>query len=75
MTPTLKDSDGNMAVSMRAKEALIWISAFPKPLANLVEPLVTSFGSAHTKINEEVVGQALMTQAATKASGPDMINF
>ena len=64
-----------MAVSMKAKEALVRRSAFPKPPTNLVEPPVTSFGSAHTKISEEVVGQALMTQAATKASGPDKINF
>ncbi len=60
---------------MRAKKALVWRSAFSKPPTNLFEPPVISFGSAHTKINEEVVGQALMTQAATKAPGPDKINF
>ena len=59
---------------MRAKEALVWRSVFPKPPTNLIEPPVISFESAHTKINEEVVGQVLMTQAATKAPGPDKIN-
>ena len=29
----------------------------------------------HTKITEETVAQALMTQSATKAPGPDKINF
>ena len=75
ITPALKDSDGNTAVSMKAKEALVRKSAFPKPPANFVEPPVISSGVAHTKINEEVIAQALMTQAATKAPGPDKINF
>ena len=61
-TPALKDSDGNTAISMRAKEALVRRSAFPKPLTNLVEFSVTPFGSAHTRINEEVVGQALIVE-------------
>ncbi len=74
-TPALKDSDGNMAVSMKAKEALVPRSAFPKPPTNLVKPPVTSFGPAHTKITEEVIAQAFMTQVATKAPGPDKINF
>ena len=60
---------------MKAKEALVRRSAFPKPPTNLIEPPVTSFGLAHTKITEEVIAQALMTQAATKAPGPDKINF
>ncbi len=60
---------------MKAKEALVQRSAFPKPPTNLIEPPVTSFGLAHTKITEESVAQALMTQLATKAPGPDKINF
>ena len=60
---------------MKAKETLVWKSAFPKPLTNLVKPPVISFESAHTKINEGVVGQALMTQAVIKALGSDKINF
>ena len=74
-TPALKDDDGNTAVSMRAKEALVQRSAFSKPPTNLIKPPVTSFRSAYMKINEEVVDQALLTQAATKTSGPDKINF
>lgn len=74
-TPALKDSNGNTAVFIKAKEALVRKSAFPKPLPNPIEPLVTPNGSFHTRITEEVVAQALMTQAATKASGPDKINF
>ena len=74
-TTAFWDSDGNTAVSMKAKEALVRKSAFPKPPTNLLELPVTSFGLAHTKITKEVVAQALMTQAATKAPGPDKINF
>ena len=74
-TPALKDSDGNTAVSMKAKEALVRRSAFPKPPPNPIEPPISPYGLLHTKISEEVVAQALMTQAATKAPGPDKINF
>ena len=34
-----------------------------------------SSGFAHTKITEDLVAEALMTQAITKAPGPDKINF
>ena len=74
-TPILKDGDGNIAVSMKAKEALVRRSAFPKPPPNLLEPPVTPRASAHTKITEETVARALTTQAATKAPGPARINF
>ena len=50
-------------------------SIFPKPLTNLIELPVISLGLAHTKITKEVVAQALVTQAATKAPGPNKINF
>ena len=60
---------------MKAKEALVRKSAFPKPLINLFEPPVIPSGLAHTKITEEVVAQALMTQAINKAPEPDKINF
>ncbi len=74
-TPALKDSDGNTALFMKAKEALVRRSAFPKPPPNPVESLVSPYGLLHRKVTEEVVVQALMTQVATKASGPDKINF
>ena len=60
---------------MKAKEALVRRSAFPKLPPNPVEPLVSPYGLLHTKVTEKVVAQALMTQAATKAPGPDKINF
>ena len=74
-TPAFRDSDRNTAVSMKAKEVLVQKSAFPKPPTNLIELPVISLGLAHTKITEEVVAQALVTQAATKAPGPNKINF
>ena len=38
------------------------------PSLNLIEPPVISCGMVHTKITEERVAQALLTQLATKAS-------
>lgn len=47
--PALRDSDGNMGVSMKAKEVLLRKSAFPKPPTNLVELPVISSRLAYTK--------------------------
>ena len=60
---------------MKATEALIQKLVFLKPPTNLIKLPITSFGSTHTKINERVVGQTLITQAATKALSLDKINF
>ena len=74
-TSALKDNERNIAVFMKAKEALVRKSAFPKPPPNFFETPTIPLKLAHTKITEEIVGQALLTQAATKAPGPDKINF
>lgn len=74
-TPALRDSEGHTDVLIKAKEALIRKSAFPKPPTNLAKLPVTFSGMAHTKIIQEIVSQALMTQATTKAPRPDKINF
>ncbi len=74
-TPALKDTEGHAAVSIKAKEALVRKSAFPKLPANLTELPILSSGTAHIKVTPEAVSQALMTQAAMKAPGPDKINF
>lgn len=73
--PALKDSDRNTAVSMKAKEALVRRSAFPQPPTDFVQIPVISSGLAHIKVTEEMVVQALMTQAAIKAPCPNKINF
>ena len=74
-TPALKDVDGNIATSMKAKEALVYQSAFPKPPISLeTEPLISS-GIAHKGITEEKIYLALVTQAIAKAPGPNKINF
>ena len=75
MTLALKDGDGNTAVSMKVKEAFVRRSTFPKPPPNFIESPVISCGMVHTKITEERVAQALMTQSVTKASGSNKINF
>lgn len=64
-----------MVVSIKAKEALIQRSALLKPLTNLIEPLVTSYGLANTKITEKVIAQTLTTQAVKKIPDRNKINF
>lgn len=60
---------------MKAKEALVRRSAFPKPPISLgPEPLVLP-GIAHMEITEEKVSYALMSQSTAKAPGPDKITF
>lgn len=55
--PPLKDSDRNTVVSIKAKEALVPRSAFPKSPTNLIESPAISYRLAHTKITKEVVAQ------------------
>lgn len=73
--PALKDSEGHTASSMKVKEALVRKSAFPKSPANIGEPPIICPRTAHVQVTQEVVSQAFMAQAATKAPGPDKINF
>lgn len=74
-TPALKDPEGNVAISMKAKEALVRRSAFPKPPKSLRPEPVVLPGIAHKGVTEVKVANALMFQSATKAPGPDKINF
>ncbi len=60
---------------MKTKKALVRKSAFFKPPINVIKPLRLYFRSAHTKITEEVVAQALMTQTTIITSGSDKVNF
>ena len=60
---------------MKVKEAIVCKSAFPKPPINLGEPLFTYSGLTHAKVTQKVVFKAFMTQAATKAFGPNKMNF
>ena len=71
----LKDSEGNIVVSIKAKEALVRKSAFPYPPPNLLEPLAIPFQLAHTKITEKTMAQALLSQAVTKVPGIDKIKY
>ena len=73
-TPVLKDFDGNITISMKVKEDLVHKSTFPKPISLNQEPIITS-GIAHKSVTEVEVAYALMSQSATKAPGPDEINF
>ncbi len=60
---------------MKVKEDFVRKSAFSKPPISLDrEPVVTP-GIAHKSVTEVEVSHALMSQSATKAPGPDKINF
>ena len=74
-TPALKDSEGNVATSMKAKEALVRKSAFPKPPSDSHPDPEIEPGSAHLAITENIVYHALFSQSATKAPEPNKINF
>ena len=74
-TPTLRDPEGNIATSMKEKEALVCKSAFPKPPRSIGREPHMRAGIAHRDITEEKISHALMSQSAKKAPGPDKINF
>lgn len=60
-TPALKNSEGNIATSMKVKKALVRKSAFPKPpISESVEPVVIP-GIAHKEVTKKVIEKALMT--------------
>ncbi len=53
ITPTLKDSFGNVATSMKDKETLVWKIAFPPPpKSSLREPRISA-GTAHLSITRD----------------------
>lgn len=60
---------------MKTKKALTRRLAILKLLPNLMQPLTNLCRSFHIKTIEEVVAQALITQAITNTSGSDKINF
>lgn len=74
-TPALRDSEGHIASSMKAKEALVCKSAFPKPPTSHSQEPTMRTGTAYFEIKEEKIAFALLSQSATKAPGPDKINF
>lgn len=60
---------------MKAKENLVYKSAFLKPpTGHNWEPSMIT-GKVYLKIMEKKIAYALISQSATKALGPDKINF
>ena len=62
----LKNPEGNVAISMKGKEALVSRSVFPKPPKSLGPGPVVLPGIAHKGVTEVEVANALMSQSATK---------
>lgn len=60
---------------MKAKEAMVWRSTFPKPPINLNQTPAIPSRLADTSIIKEMVTQALIIQLATKAPGLNKISF
>ena len=73
--PALKDSERNIDTSMMAKEALVRKSAFPKPPSDSRSDPRIEPGIAHATITKDIISHALFSQSATKAPGPNKINF
>ncbi len=71
----LKDHLGNVAVSMKDKEALVRKSAFPPPpKSDLRQPKILK-GVVYQKITQDQVYCALVAQSTEKTPGPDKISF
>lgn len=73
--PALEKLNENVATSMKAKEAFVYQSAFPKPFTSFIIELVIIFGVAYKEITEEKVYFALVTQVIAKAPKPNKISF
>lgn len=71
----MKDTEGLVATSMKAKEAMVRRSAFPSPPTSFHDEPVVMPGVAHQTVTEDVINKALMTQSMSKAPGPDKFNF
>lgn len=74
-TLAVKDLEGNIATSMKANEALVRKSAFPKPPRSRRPGPKTEPGIAQLTVTKDIVSKALVSQSATKAPGPNKINF
>ncbi len=55
MTPTQKNTEKHVAVSMKAKETLVRKSSFPKPPTNLAKLLILSSRTTYLKVTPKVV--------------------
>lgn len=64
-----------MAMSMKAKKALVCKLAFPKLLIDAWPDHKIESGIAHTTITKNIVFQALFGQSATKVPSSNKINF
>lgn len=74
-TLTLNNADDHIAVSMKAKKALVCKSAFPSPpVSSHNKPIVHS-EVAHKTVTNDIVDKSLMTQSSVKVPGQDKINF
>ena len=74
-TPALQGPNGEVAITMQAKEALVRAHAFPKAPAFQGNEYQPRQGSAHLSVSEETVGRALLCQSIKKSPGPNMHNF
>ena len=74
-TPALKGPNGEIAITMQAKEALVRAHAFPKPPICHETEYQPRQGIAHTLVTKDTVGKALLCQSVKKALGPTLHNF
>ena len=71
----LQYSDENIATFIKAKEALVYKSVFPKPLTSHSQEPCMVAGMAYLEVMGEKIAYALLLQSTTKVHGPNKINF
>ena len=54
-TPALKDTEGHVATSMKAKEALVCKSAFPSPPKSVHSEPIVMPGVAHQMVTKDII--------------------
>lgn len=75
ITSTLKDIKGQIAISMKEKEKLMYKAAFPlPPKSDHLQPVVIP-GVAHQKVTKDVIYMVFMIQSTLKVPRHDKIDF
>ena len=74
-TPASKGPNGEIAVTMQDKEALVRAHAFPKPPTTVEDEYRPMQGSAHLLVMEDMVARALLCQSVKKTPGPNLYSF
>jgi len=70
----LTDREGKQANTSQEKEMMLSCKSFP-PNDDSKYSKLPPTGSAHTRVREEAVEQAILSQSVKNAPGPDKLSF